>query len=76
MYAVGAPLSLYWSVTKGVVNSINRPSFLTPYVYLIQHDAVIQEGSSGGPLFNVHGNVVGINIQEVIILQCVVYAIG
>jgi serine protease Do len=61
VYAVGAPLSLYWSVTKGVVNSINRPSFLTPYVYLIQHDAVIQEGSSGGPLFNVDGNVVGIN---------------
>jgi serine protease Do len=61
VYAVGAPLSLYWSVTKGVINSINRPSFLTPYVYLIQHDAVIQEGSSGGPLFNVHGNVVGIN---------------
>ena len=61
VYAVGAPLSLNWSVTKGVINSINRPSFLTPYVYLIQHDAVIQEGSSGGPLFNTHGNVVGIN---------------
>ena len=61
VYAVGAPLSLNWSVTKGVINSINRQSFLTPYVYLIQHDAVIQEGSSGGPLFNVHGNVVGIN---------------
>ena len=61
VYAVGAPLSLYWSVTKGVINSIDRSSFLTPYVYLIQHDAVIQEGSSGGPLFNTHGNIVGIN---------------
>ena len=61
VYAVGAPLSLGWSVTKGVINSINRPSFLTPYVYLIQHDAVIQEGSSGGPLFNLNGNVIGIN---------------
>ena len=61
VYAVGAPLSLDWSVTKGVINSINRSSFLTPYVYLIQHDAVIQEGSSGGPLFNTDGNVIGIN---------------
>ena len=61
VYAVGAPLSLQWSVTKGVINSINRQSFLTPYVYLIQHDAVIQEGSSGGPLFNTDGRVIGIN---------------
>ena len=61
VYAVGAPLSLNWSVTKGIINSINRQSFLTPYVYLIQHDAVIQEGSSGGPLFNTDGNVIGIN---------------
>ena len=61
VYAVGSPLSLNWSVTKGVINSINRQSFLTPYVYLIQHDAVIQEGSSGGPLFNIEGNVIGIN---------------
>ena len=61
VYAVGAPLSLSWTVTKGIVNSINRPSFLTPYVHLIQHDAVIQQGSSGGPLFNTNGNVIGIN---------------
>ena len=61
VYAVGAPLSLQWSVTKGVINSINSQSFLTPYVYLIQHDAVIQEGSSGGPLFNTDGRVIGIN---------------
>ena len=61
VYAVGSPLSLNWSVTKGIINSINRQSFLTPYVYLIQHDAVIQEGSSGGPLFNTDGRVIGIN---------------
>jgi len=59
--AVGHPLGLPWSVTKGVVNSINRPSFITPYVSLIQHDAVIQQGSSGGPLFNIAGNLIGIN---------------
>ena len=61
VYAVGHPLSLPWSVTKGVVNQVNRPSFITPYVNLIQHDAVIQEGSSGGPLFNTRGYLIGIN---------------
>ena len=59
--AVGHPLGLPWSVTKGVINSVNRPSFITPYVSLIQHDAVIQHGSSGGPLFNDQGNLIGIN---------------
>ena len=59
--AVGHPLSLNWSVSKGAINAVNRPSFLTPYVSLIQHDAVIQQGSSGGPLFNDRGNLIGIN---------------
>ena len=59
--AVGHPLSLNWSVSKGAINAINRPSFLTPYVSLIQHDAVIHQGSSGGPLFNDQGNLIGIN---------------
>ena len=59
--AVGHPLSLNWSVSKGAINSVNRPSFLTPYVNLIQHDAVIHQGSSGGPLFNDKGNLIGIN---------------
>jgi len=59
--AVGHPLSLSWSVSRGAINAVNRPSFLTPYVSLIQHDAVIQQGSSGGPLFNDRGNLIGIN---------------
>ena len=61
VWAVGAPLQLPWTVTKGIINQVNRLSFITPYVHLIQHDAVIQEGSSGGPLFNADGNVIGIN---------------
>ena len=59
--AVGHPLSLNWSVSRGTLNAVNRPSFITPYVSLIQHDAVIQQGSSGGPLFNDNGNLIGIN---------------
>ena len=50
--AVGHPLGMAWSVTKGVINQLDRQSFITPYVYLVQHDAVINEGNSGGPLFN------------------------
>ena len=59
--AVGHPLSLNWTVSRGTLNAVNRPSFITPYVSLIQHDAVIQQGSSGGPLFNGNGNLIGIN---------------
>ena len=59
--AVGHPLSLQWSVTRGIINAVNRHSFLSPYVFLIQHDAVINEGNSGGPLFNGEGKLVGIN---------------
>ena len=59
--AVGHPLRLPWTVTKGIINYINRPSFITPYVFLIQHDAIINQGNSGGPLFNLQGNLIGIN---------------
>jgi serine protease Do len=67
--AVGHPLSLNWSVSKGAINAVNRPSFLTPYVSLIQHDAVIQQGSSGGPLFNDQGNLIGINTYVIAPLE-------
>ena len=67
--AVGHPLSLNWSVSKGAINAVNRPSFLTPYVSLIQHDAVIHQGSSGGPLFNDQGNLIGINTYVIAPLE-------
>jgi len=67
--AVGHPLSLNWTVSKGAINAVNRPSFLTPYVSLIQHDAVIQQGSSGGPLFNDQGNLIGINTYVIAPLE-------
>lgn len=59
--AVGHPLGLDWTVSRGTINSVNRPSFITPYINLIQHDATINQGSSGGPLFNENGNLIGIN---------------
>ena len=59
--AVGHPLRMQWTVTRGITNAVNRLSFITPYVMLLQHDAVINEGNSGGPLFNLDGNLIGIN---------------
>jgi len=59
--AVGHPLGLDWTVSRGTINALNRPSFITPYINLIQHDATINQGSSGGPLFNERGNLIGIN---------------
>lgn len=61
--AIGNPLGLEHSVTVGVVSSMNR--LLTignrRYKNLIQTDAAINRGNSGGPLFNIEGEVIGVN---------------
>lgn len=68
--AVGTPLSLQFqhTFTKGIVSALNRtieiPSLggYTTYMQnLIQHDASINSGNSGGPLINTQGKVIGIN---------------
>jgi S1-C subfamily serine protease len=61
VWAIGHPLGMQWSVTKGVINNYDRSSFITAYVRLIQHTALIQKGNSGGPLVNRDGKVVGVN---------------
>ncbi|MDY0872741.1 S1C family serine protease [Dongia rigui] len=60
VYAVGSPLdpSLAGTVTRGIVSQIKENEFGQP---LIQADASIQHGSSGGPLLDAKGNVVGIS---------------
>ena len=59
--AIGHPMGLQWSVTKGVINHLERPGKITPYVNIIQHSAQINTGNSGGPLIDINGDVVGIN---------------
>jgi serine protease Do len=49
------------SVTTGIVSAISRDIGGGPYVKFIQTDASINRGNSGGPLFNVEGEVIGIN---------------
>ncbi|CAN5875070.1 DegQ family serine endoprotease [soil metagenome] len=58
--AIGSPFGLDSSITAGVVSATSR---ILPgeTVALIQTDVAINPGSSGGPLFNLHGDVVGIN---------------
>jgi serine protease Do len=59
--AIGNPFSLGGSVTAGIVSARNRDISSGPYDNYIQTDAAINRGNSGGPLFNLNGEVIGIN---------------
>lgn len=59
--AIGNPFSLGGTVTAGIVSARNRDINSGPYDNYIQTDAAINRGNSGGPLFNLEGEVVGIN---------------
>jgi serine protease Do len=59
--AIGNPFSLGGTVTAGIVSARNRDINNGPYDSYIQTDAAINRGNSGGPLFNLDGEVVGVN---------------
>ncbi|QFU16022.1 DegQ family serine endoprotease [Microvirga thermotolerans] len=59
--AIGNPFGLGGSVTAGIVSARGRNIDSGPYDNYIQTDAAINKGNSGGPLFNMKGEVVGIN---------------
>jgi serine protease Do len=59
--AIGNPFGLGGSVTLGIVSARNRDIQTGPYDAYIQTDASINQGNSGGPLFDMNGKVVGIN---------------
>ena len=62
--AIGNPFQLNYTVTTGIVSGKGRspfPTFTMHYQDFIQTDAWINRGNSGGPLLNIHGEVVGIN---------------
>jgi S1-C subfamily serine protease len=64
--AVGHPEQNFWSVTRGQVSGRHQG--------LIQHDAAINKGNSGGPLLNARGEVVGINTSFLKGAQGIFYA--
>ena len=59
--AVGNPFGLGGTVTAGIVSARNRVIDDGPYDDYIQTDAAINKGNSGGPLFNLAGDVIGVN---------------
>jgi serine protease Do len=61
--AIGNPFGLGSTVTAGIVSARNRDIEAGPYDDFIQTDAPINRGNSGGPLFDMDGNVVGVNSE-------------
>ena len=59
--AIGNPFGLGGTVTAGIISARNRSIGLSRYEDFIQTDASINSGNSGGPLFDMEGNVIGIN---------------
>jgi len=59
--AIGNPFGLGGTVTAGIISAINRDINAGPYDDFIQTDASINRGNSGGPLFNMDGEVIGVN---------------
>jgi serine protease Do len=59
--AAGNPFGIGLSISAGIVSALNRDIQDSPYDDFIQTDAAINHGNSGGPLFDMRGNVVGVN---------------
>ncbi len=62
--AIGQPFGLGGTVTAGIVSAVHRSTGQPgPFDTFIQTDAAINQGNSGGPMFNLNGEVIGINSQ-------------
>ena len=59
--AVGNPFGLSSTVTAGIVSARGRDIGAGPYDDFLQIDAPVNKGNSGGPTFDIEGNVVGVN---------------
>ncbi len=74
--AIGNPFGLDRTVTVGVISATGRSDIgITTYENFIQTDASINKGNSGGPLVNIHGEVIGINTAIVATGQGIGFAV-
>jgi S1-C subfamily serine protease len=62
VHAVGTPFGLGQTVTRGIVSALDRAIDATTPFGMIQHDAPLNPGSSGGPVIDAAGKVIGINV--------------
>lgn len=63
VFAIGSPFGLAFTVTSGIVSALDRDELVTPgqrVISAIQTDAAVNPGNSGGPLFNMAGEVIGV----------------
>lgn len=61
--AIGSPFGFEYTATQGIVSALSRSLPDGNYVPFIQTDVAVNPGNSGGPLFDLEGNVVGVNSQ-------------
>jgi len=59
--SIGNPFGIEESITVGVVSGVGRVLGAGPYDHFIQTDAIIHAGNTGGPLYNIRGEVIGMN---------------
>jgi serine protease Do len=59
--AIGSPGGMVFSVSTGIISALRRKKVMAG-LHLLQTDAAISQGSSGGPLFNMHGQLIGVNV--------------
>lgn len=64
VWSIGHPWGLIWSISEGVVSSTSR-RIDNNLNYLLQTDTRIFQGNSGGPLLDLDGNVIGVNVKMV-----------
>jgi len=61
--AIGSPFGFERTATQGIISALGRSLPSDNYVPFIQTDAAVNPGNSGGPLFNLNGEVIGVNSQ-------------
>ncbi|MBP9047155.1 MAG: trypsin-like peptidase domain-containing protein [Tabrizicola sp.] len=63
VFALGAPLGVEFTLTEGRISSLARQTDIAVPMLMLQHDAAVNPGSSGGPLVDTEGRLLGMNSQ-------------